>query len=77
MNWIERLILSLKTGQNVKMANNGKPIDELVIRYENLYFCIDIDAESGEPTGDFAWSNDPGMFHAKIKDMYIAKRDTK
>lgn len=60
-NWIENKWLSLKIGVPVVVANDGKPVDVVTIRYNDLYFFIDIDVESGEPTGSFGWSHDPTM----------------
>lgn len=56
-------------------ANDGKPIEELVIRHKNLFFMIDIDAESGEPTGDFGWSKDTPMTHVPIREHYTTMRN--
>lgn len=59
--WIENVGLSLKVGTPVKMANNLNPIEQVTIRYKDFYFFVDIDVESGEPTGSFGWSEDPTM----------------
>ncbi len=77
MNWLQRKLYKVKTGADIKIANDGKPIEQLVIKYKDFYFGIDIDVESGEPTGDFGWSNDAMMFpstpvrhYLKVVPMY-------
>lgn len=60
-NWLSEKYLTLKIGTPVHIANDGKPIDQVTIRYKDFYFFVDIDIESGEPTGDFGWSTDPTM----------------
>ena len=59
--WIDYKITSILTGIPTSIANNGKPIDVVTIRYKDLYFFVDIDVESEEPTGSFGWSEDPTM----------------
>lgn len=61
----------------VYLANNGKPIDVVTIRYKDLYFFVDIDVESGEPTGGFGWSHDPTMNPTvPIREVWEAKPPT-
>ena len=55
-------------------ANDGKPIDQVVIRHKNYFFMIDIDAESGEPTGEFGWSEGTPMTHVPIREHYQTVR---
>ena len=75
MNWLQRKLFKLRTGNDIKIANDGKAVEELVIRHKDFYFGIMLDAESGEPTGDFGWSRDPGMFPSTpVRDFYTAKR---
>ncbi len=73
-NWVEDKITSLRVGGPVHIANGGNAVDEVVIRYKEFYFSIFIDVEGGEPTGDFGWSRDFGMFHVPIRDHYKAVR---
>lgn len=68
-------VFKLKTGTSMRVANDGKPIDEVVIRYKDYYFSVFLDVETGEPTGDFAWSEDATMFHTPIREHYVAKRE--
>lgn len=76
-NKITELIYSFRAGAPVRIANNGKPIDVVTIRYKDFYFFVDIDVESGEPTGTFGWSEDPTMNPTvPIRDILIAKKDT-
>lgn len=71
MNWLQRQLFKARTGSDIRVANNGNPVDEVVIRHKDFYFGIMIDVESGEPTGDFGWSRDAGMFPATpIRDHY-------
>lgn len=73
MNWLQRKLFKFRTGSDIKVANDGKPVEELVIQYKDFYFGIMIDVESGEPTGDFGWTRDPGMFPATpIRDYMKA-----
>lgn len=69
--WVESKLISARVGVTVKIANNGKPIDELVIRYKDYFLMIDLDAETGEPTGNFGWSDTP-MTHTPIRDFWTA-----
>lgn len=72
--WIENKWLSLKVGVPVVVANDGKPLDVITIRYKDLYFFIDIDSETQEPTGGFGWSEDPTMNPTvPIRDIWTAK----
>lgn len=72
LNWLKDKVTSLRVGVPVKTVNGGKPIDEVVIRYKEFYFMIDIDVESGEPTGDFGWSTQP-MTPTPIRDFWTAQ----
>lgn len=74
-NWLIERTYWLRTGQTMKIANAGHPVDEIVIRYEDYYFSIMLDAESGEPTGDFYWSADPLMSHVLVRERYVAKKE--
>jgi len=76
MSKIRNLFRVLSGQPTVHIANNGNPIDEVVIRYKDFYFGIDIDVESGEPTGQFGWSKDPLMFHTALREHYIATKET-
>ena len=80
-NWsalaeLEEKLFFLKTGSNLHIANNGNPVDEVVIRYKDFYFTVMIDIESGEPTGDFGWTHGSPMTHTPIREFYTAVRDT-
>lgn len=75
-NWFEEKAATLRVGAPVKIANDGKAIDEVVIRYKDFYFSIWVDAETGEPTGDFGWSRDFGMFPATpVREHLKAERE--
>ena len=72
-NWVNDKIASIQVGAPVHIANGGKPIDVVTIRYKDFYFFIDIDAESEEPTGEFGWSGDPTMNPTvPIRDIWVA-----
>lgn len=72
--WGENKWLSMKVGVPVHIANDGKPIDVITIRYKDYYFFIDLDAETGEPTGGFGWSDDPTMNPTvPIRDILVAE----
>jgi len=71
--WLENKWLSLKVGVPVVMANDGRPIDVVTIRYKDIYLFVDIDVENGEPTGSFGWSDDPTMNPTvPIRDIWVA-----
>ena len=73
MNIFERLLFKLRTGHDIVVENNGKPVYELVIKYKEFYFGIMIDDESGEPTGNFGWSKDPMRFPTTaVRDYLVA-----
>lgn len=76
--WLEEKAFWLKTGAKLEIANDGDAVQEIVIRYKDYYFGIMLDAGTGEPTGDFGWSTDPGMFPSTpIREYMIAKPPTK
>jgi hypothetical protein len=72
MDWVESKLFWLRTGYGTKVLNNGKPIEEVVIRFKDFFFMIHIDVESGKPTGDFGWSEGTPMTHTPIKEHYKA-----
>lgn len=77
-NWFNEKKATLQVGVPIKIANNGKPVDVVTIRYKDFYFFIDIDVESGEPTGGFGWSEDPTMNPTvSIRDIWVAKSKKK
>lgn len=72
-NWFTEKMFWLRTGTLIHIANDGKPIEQITIRYKDLYFFIDLDEESGEPTGDFGWATDPTMNPTVlIRDIWVA-----
>lgn len=74
-NWLESKMFWLKTGHKLVIANDGKPVEEIVIRYKDLFFMIMLDAESGEPTGGFGWSQGDAITHTPAREFYTAKRE--
>lgn len=73
-NWIDEKLSSMRVGAPIRIANDGKPVDVVTIRYKDLYFFVDIDVESNEPTGSFGWSHDPTMNPTvPIRDIWVAK----
>ena len=73
-NWIECKLFWLKHGVKLEIANDGKPTEQVVIRYKDFFFEIDFDAESGEPTGGFGWTHGSPITHVPIREFYTAKR---
>lgn len=75
-NWWQRRKISIQMGRPAAqwhLVNDGKPVENKVIRYKDLYFEITLDAETGQPTGDFGWSRDPHMFpDVNINDFWTA-----
>lgn len=67
-------LFTAKTGIRTETLNGGKPVDEIVIRYKNLYFGITVDVETGEPTGDFNWADNESVFHVPVREMYVARK---
>jgi len=59
----------------IYLANGGKPVEQVVIRYKDFFLEIEFDVESGEPTGGFGWTEGSPMTHVPIKDFYTAKRN--
>lgn len=76
MNWIQRQLFKLKTGADIEVVNGSKSVDEVAIRYKDLYFSIFVDTETQEPTGDFSWSTDPTMLQTPIRDIWTATPNT-
>lgn len=74
-NWLEENLFFLKTGSRLKIANDGKPVDEVIIRYKDYYFSIMTDCETGDPTGYFGWTHGSPVTHVPIRDFYTAKRE--
>lgn len=72
---IQSKLFWLKTGHHMEVLNDGKPVEPVVIRYKDYFFEVMMDAETGEPTGDFGWSEDAGMFHVPIREHYTATRE--
>jgi len=63
----------MRVGVPVHTLNNGNPVDTVTIRYKDYYFFIYLDGESGKPTGDFGWSDDPTMNPTvPIRDIWVA-----
>lgn len=60
----------------IYQLNDGKPIDQVVIRHKDLFFIIDIDTASGEPTGGFGWSQGEAMTHVPVREQYTAVLNT-
>lgn len=73
-NWLEAKAFWLKTGTKIEIANDGKPVEPVVIRFKDYYIEILLDAETGEPCG-WGWSEDPGMSHVPIREHYIARQE--
>lgn len=72
--WIEDKLMTLRTGVRTEVVNDGNPVDVITIRYKDVYLFVDIDVESGKPTGDFGWSHDPTMNPTvPIRDVWTAK----
>lgn len=70
---VQRVVFNIRTGTDIVTLNDGKPVDEIVIRYKDFFFGIMLDVETGEPTGDFVWSEDSGMFYKPVREHLIAK----
>lgn len=75
-NKLEELIASFRAGTNVKIANNGRPTNQVVIRHGEFFLMVDFDVETGEPTGDFGWSRSP-MTHVPVREFFRTRRETK
>lgn len=73
--WFESKLFKLRTGHDLVIENDGKPVDPIVIRYKEFFFEIMIDAETGEPTGSFGWFKDSLMTHVPVREFYIATRE--
>lgn len=74
--WIESKMFRLTKGYRLRIANEGRPIKQVVIRYEDLFFTIDLDSETGDPTGGFGWSRQGGMTPlVPIREYYTATRN--
>jgi hypothetical protein len=74
-NWFESKLFWLKTGSKLEIANDGKPVEEVVIRYKDYFFMVDIDAESGEPTGGFGWNKGNPITPVPVREFYTAVRE--
>lgn len=72
-NRITELLFRVQTGKRLHIANDGKSVNPIVIRYKDYFFEIMLDSETGEPTGDFSWSGDSGMFHTPVREHLVAK----
>lgn len=70
-NWIESKAFWVKTGYRLEIANDGKSVEQKVIKLGDYYIEIMFDSETGEPV-DWGWSEDPTMSHVPIREHYIA-----
>lgn len=75
-NWIDEKIISARVGAVVKIENDGKPVNELVIRYKDYFFMIMLDGETGDPTGSFGWSQGSPVTHIPIREFWTAEPST-
>jgi len=74
MGKVRDWLLGLKTGASIRVLNDGKPMEVVTIRYKDFYFFVDIDVDSGKPTGGFGWSEDPTMNPTvPIRDIWTAR----
>jgi hypothetical protein len=75
-NWWQRRKISISMGRPTAswhLMNDGNPVENTIIRFKDLYLEVTLDAETKEPTGDFAWSRDPHMFpDVNINDFWTA-----
>jgi len=71
--WIEEQALWLKTGARIKIANDGRDTEQIVIRYKDFFLQIDFDAESGNPTGGFGWTHGAPITHVPVREFYTAQ----
>ena len=71
-NWIDEKLFKLRTGYDLEIANDGKPVEEVIIQCRGYYLSVMFDPESGEPTGNFGWSDDGAMFPVPIRDHLVA-----
>lgn len=55
-----------------KILNKGREVKQIAIEYQGNYFEITLDAETGKPTGDFAWTTDPVLLSCKLGDILYA-----
>lgn len=74
-DWLLCKVFLFRTGIPIRVANQGRPIEQIVIRYKDYFFMIDMDTESGKPTGDFGWSEGQAMTPVPIREFYIANRE--
>lgn len=75
--WLEEKLFWLKTGATLKIENDGKAVEPIIIRYKSFFFEIMLDAETGEPTGSFGWSEGEPMTHVPVREFYTATRKEK
>ena len=71
-NLLFRAKMNVLHGVDVVEANNGRPIEQVVIRYKDFFFLIDFDAETKEPTGGWGWSEGTAATHIPIRDFSVA-----
>lgn len=77
-NWVQEKLFWVQTGHKLSIINDGEAVENIVIRYNDLYLCVTLDAESKEPTGDFTWSKDGTMFpDVLVRDYLTAKKKGK
>ena len=69
-DWVSNKLFWLRTGIKIKDLSDA---EDVVIRYKDLYFMVTVDVDTGEPTGDFAWS-DSLPAHTLIREIYNVER---
>lgn len=53
----EKIFLRL-LGYKTTIANEGRPVEDLVIKHRDIYMSILLDGETGEPTGHLSWTKE-------------------
>lgn len=74
MKQINKIRSALLGETPIFLANDGRAINELVIRHNKLFFMIDLDAETGLPTGDFGWSQDTPQTPTPVREHFKTVR---
>jgi hypothetical protein len=75
MKQINKLRSILAGNTPIYEANDGMSVEEVVIRYDNYFFMIDLDTKTGKPTGDFSWSEGMPATDVPVRDYYHAVKN--
>ena len=68
-----RAKFNLVNGADIKIVNDGNPVEEVIIQHKGFYISLLVDIESGEPVS-YGWFTNPSMTHVPVREWYKTTR---